>query len=398
MFNTKLIEKNVGQVLKVSFQRLGPTYVKVGQFISSRPDIFGKPFSSVFASLRDKVKPMSKEDVKYVLGNEIEKFSDFNYDPIASASIGQVHKGRLKNGKEVAVKVKRKGIEDNIERDIEKILALVIVMEKNIPGLAPNIEKMKSTLINMKQGILDECDYEMEGRNMVLFRDVYHMDNHIVIPEMLYCNKNVLIMEYITGTNIFRYVEKHPNKAKSVSVQLMWLFLSKMMENGIMHGDPHAGNFGINETNGSIVLYDFGNVLKLPYEYRQQLKELIWFMYLDNKQAMLSQLEKLGGKISNEGSMLQMLDMYRKYLKTVDINELSAMRSVDFVPPIELPDTMLSMIRVYGVVEGICKRIYPDFNYFDLFESKNIDFLLDDEFLFYKIDKDIKQLAADWFF
>jgi len=199
-------------------------------------------------------------------------------------------------------------------------------------------------------------------------------------------NENVIVMEYIASKSVLEY---QGNK-KQLAYDLMDSFISQLIETGDIHGEPHVGNRGVN--GDRIVLYDFGNVLHIPYEDRQRLKILLYQLLINNKAGIKKSLGELNIIVEDDDSLSGIIDMYINYMKTVDIKALSDMHDPWKPLPIRFGDKIVRIMRVYGILEGICKELYPPFNYFDLFDRYVDKLFFDEELLSFKAQEDIKYL------
>lgn len=372
---------------------LGPVYVKVAQFMSMRPDIFGEDLAECMLSMRDKVPPMSRAEVDEMLHragimSDVERF---DYDPIASASIGQVHRARLKVG-EVAVKIKRLNIEASIDQDIAHLSAIFKFLGAVNPPRRPEFDKMVEWLQDAKSAMLNECDFVQEAANMRYFRKMYHIEGLLVVPSLWQWSPDTIVMEYVGSGKLHDHVGD-----KALAYTIMSTFIMQVIHTGVIHGDPHAGNMGISD-QGEIVLYDFGNVIVIPKPMRRYLKEVVLYVMLNNKNGVVSVLKQMGAQVTNETALKALLEVYRDYIKTVDFNQLSAAMSDSMddqdngAPPIILPKEILSLLRVFGILEGVCKSIDASFNYTKISVTCLSSMVLDDDFWSYKSMRDTREM------
>ena len=384
---------------------LGPSYIKVGQFVSSRHDIFGEDFTKPFERLRDAVPPIASDKIRELLKTRVDmtKFASVDPEPMASASIGQVHRGTLSDGRAVVVKVKRPGIDQMIREDIAFVGALVTFLGTlwTDDRVSQQFDDIKTGLADVEAYLLQEVDFSKEVRNIERFRRMYANNRDVRIPRVYpsMCCDSVIVMEYVASTPISQYrvtepkgPEKDVEKRRATANKLMDVFVQQLVYKGFVHGDPHPGNIGVDAKN-NIVIYDFGNVIEIAPTERQRMKEMIYQLLLGNNEAVINTLEKLGVVVLDRKELDGYIDMYREYMRTIDIAGISAGHTPDTVLPLKLTDKFMRLIRVYGMLEGTCKRINDDFNYYDMLDDYIDGLFFDEEFVNYKLTEDIRSVT-----
>jgi predicted unusual protein kinase regulating ubiquinone biosynthesis (AarF/ABC1/UbiB family) len=387
VFRVKIHQNPVtlGSWLVNEFQQLGPTYIKIGQFISSRKDIFGTDFSLCFDVLRDRVNPIPKIDIdELLLPVKDALFVEDKH--MASASIGQVHKAKSKkSGKELIVKIKRPNIEKTIHDDLDFL--------KNVVQLMINFDfyNAKNTMVMLKEFeeyLLQEVDFELEAQNLKLFYDTYAvaLDQKVKIPYFVskLSSKDIIVMEYVFDIGLDNY----NGDKKAAARMLMNFFIKQLVDYGVIHGDPHKGNIGITP-DGRVILYDFGSIITFDKEERYVLKELVYMLIVGNKSGIMKLLTKLGVEIVDREALNIYIDKYIQYMRTIDINVFKTIQTDNFELPLKLNGKVFRLLRVYGILEGICKELDPEFNYFDLFDDYVTSLALDEDFLVYKMKQDM---------
>lgn len=365
-----------GKWLCKALDGAGPTYVKVGQFISSRPDIFGKEISKDLAPLRDSVTPFDFTLVKDKIPAEV---TDVETTPIASASIAQIHRAKL-NGRQVVLKLKRPGIEAQIKEDLE-----LIRNGTSLLSLIPNfgIEFVKPWLNEFETGLLSELDFKKEIKNIAFFRDVYRDRDDIIIPRPYskLSTQDVIVMDYTPSDPI-----KFPFKAE----RLVNMFLEQLLYEGVIHGDLHTGNLGIRDS--SIVLYDFGNIIKITDVYKSAMRDFVYGIQTSNVTSVVDNMIVMGMTVRDRPTTEIFIQQYFKYLETLDIRSFQVnspeIREKASKVPVELDPTSLTILRTYSLLEGLCKELDPNFSYARII-NKNIEMLfLDLDYIVYRIEKD----------
>ncbi len=274
-------EKNWGKILalrlRISFEELGPTFIKFGQLLASREDIFPPEFIEELSKLKDRVKgiPFSKikANVEESLGKKIEEiFEEVEEKPIGTASIAVVYRAKLLNGDQVVIKVRRPNVEKDIERDIA-------LMEFLLTGLEKRSEELKflglSRLFHdFSIGIRSELSFTLEALNGQRFRTIiekYDEDNIFYIPKILkeYSKENILVMEYVDGIKFTdrKKIEEIKKKISPKVEKVLKIILKTLLQDGFFHADLHAGNF-ILKTDNRIALIDFGLMGRLGVKER----------------------------------------------------------------------------------------------------------------------------------
>jgi len=365
-----------GKWLRKALDGAGPTYIKVGQFISNRPDIFGKEFSKDLAPLRDNVSPVDFSEFKNKIPKEV---TDVDPVPIASASIAQVHRGKLKN-RNIVLKFKRPGIEAQIKEDLD-----LIRNGTSLLSLIPNfgMEFMNPWLREFEQGLLAELDFKKEIRNISLFRDMYRDREDVKIPRPYsrLSNDDVIIMDYTPSERIIA-----PFKAE----RLINMFLEQLLYEGVIHGDLHTGNLGL--FSNSLVLYDFGNIIKVSDQYKSAIRDFVYGVQTSNVDAVMDNMVLMGMTVRDREVTKIFVKQYFEYLNTLDLRSFTVnspeIREKASKVPVELDPTTLVILRTYSLLEGLAKELDPTFSY-QLILTKNIEMLfLDLDYILYRIGKD----------
>lgn len=400
--NPKNISKNDGLWLKERLQDMGPTYVKIGQFISSRRDIFDKNIVDSLKELQDNVRPIEDSKINDVISHslDIRYFNKIERKPIASASIGQVHKGYLRNNVACAIKIKRPNILGQIENDLEIIYQIMKIMKlMNMD----NIDETVDILDEFKDFISKEADYEHELKNIRIFSSLYGNNSDILLPKVhpKATTKNAIVMSYIPSIKLTEIKDSLSSEKKSeLAYRLMDFFITQMIEHGVIHGDPHEGNIGYNIEQDKFVIYDLGNMITVNSKFRSLIKQFIFEIMVENIDSATSVLSKIDYvDIRDEETLKIYLRKYVEYIKTIDISvftkNLNEADSKTFQKiPVKLDGIIFRLIRVFGLVEGICKDLDSDFNYNTVF-LKYVNMLTSDvEFIDYKIKNDIKYILG----
>lgn len=360
--------RSAGRWLKKTLESSGPTYIKIGQFIGNRPDIFGNEISDEVSKLQNQTS-ITFEAEKPPGVHKMEP------KPVASASIAQVHKGKLKDGRVVAVKIKRPNVNDQLSRELGDI------------RVAFELSKMfnsEFTLLtnwfgDFEKTVLNELDFEKEVENIQFFSNMYKENQIIRVPRVLkeLSGKDHIVMEYLESNPI-----KTCKNPMVVSENLMNTFIEQILYNGVIHGDLHAGNLGVSKDSSlseQIIMYDFGNVIRIPEFYQKAMRRVLVACQNRNSTELLDAMSAMGMKIRDAKAAKNFADKFFVYLDTLDPKSFSYTQE-DIMVPIELDTITMTIIRTHSLVEGICKDLYPQFNYESLIQQ-NIELLFIEQFV-----------------
>lgn len=311
--------------------------------MSNREDIFGKALSEDLGSLRDRVQPELFENIK-------ESFShiqgSIEETPIASASISQVHKGSI-NGKVFVFKVKRPGILQKIQRDLDIIENFIKIVDKSL---------LESVFKDFKEGLYKEIDFISEIENMKKFGEIYIDSTQVKVPKVFteLSTDDVIVMENVPSSDILKVTQA------DTAQMVMNTFLHQILFEGEVHGDLHAGNIGV--SNGKLVLYDFGNVISIPGPYQVYMRELFSAIQSQDEDEIFTSMIRMGMQINDEKETRLFIKGCLKYLSTVDVNAFSTLQFTSKIP-VQFDRITFQIIRTTGLVEGTCKKIDPNFSY-----------------------------------
>jgi ubiquinone biosynthesis protein len=350
---------------------LGPTYIKMGQFIASRGDVYNEGLAECFRSSCNRIKSVSGEEARSLLemGVDLKRFRWIDTDGANAASIAQVHRGELLDGRRVVVKVMRPGVREDIASDMAMLIGIVKAADRIAQAmrLPPEImlatKQALRTASDLQRFLAEETDFENEVRNITAFGRMYppgHATVYVprVIPEM--SSKDAIVMEDVPSSSLFAY----EGKAK-LAQTLMGVFVHQLIGEGIMHGDPHAGNMGVN-ADGRLVLYDFGSVIRMDPEDICHLKDFGIALVTGNASLAIAVLRRMGAEILDEDAVKGYIADYREYMRTLNVKALmdaTSQRRVTAGVPIVMPTRISRIMRSFTLIEGVCKALDPDFNY-----------------------------------
>ena len=382
-------------------QDMGPTYVKLGQFLSSRADIIGPEEIRALKTLQDSSNPLPWSEVQRLIEGAPSRLMCVQEEPIASASIGQVHRGRLLDGTEVVIKVRRPGIVDEISKDIE-LLDSVFELMGRIPGIgADKMVDCKRIVADLRNMILNETDFVREVKNMEMMIAQYP-DIIIPRPYRPMCNEDIIVMSYVPSvkfTNTATLTLGTVATRSKLAYALMDSFVQQFLQHGLIHGDPHEGNVALSSVEAdTFVMYDLGHVVELDARVRSLMKVLVFELMTENVDGVIDAIERMPEIITirDRTQVRTFISRYIEYVKTIDIRVLSSLDSRDENLPIRFSSTVFEIVRIFGIVEGICLTLDPKFEYSQVFFKYVDTLVLDRDFLEYKAGKDLEKIMK-WF-
>ena len=281
-------EENLSEVYDQSpeelvedLKNMGPTYIKLGQLLSTRPDLLPDPYLQVLASLQDDVPPIEysvvQDIVEEEIGTKISKaFSSFDEEPLASASIGQVHKATLRSGKPVAVKIQRPKIREKFLADLDTLKELADFAVKHTE--VAKKYAFDNVLVELRHILLQELDYNREAQNLITLGKNLKEFKSLTVPQPIldYSTSKVLTMDYVQGKKITSIspMKKLENDLGPLVDELVEAYLKQIITDGFVHADPHPGNIHITNQN-QIALIDLGMVAKFTPNIQEKLLQLL---------------------------------------------------------------------------------------------------------------------------
>ncbi|HUC84767.1 MAG TPA: AarF/UbiB family protein [Candidatus Acidoferrales bacterium] len=262
-------------------EAMGPTYVKIGQLLSSRSDLLPEPYLKALTRLQDKVRPFSYEEVEQIvlgeLGIRISKaFSRFDPKPAAAASLGQVHNAALRDGREVVVKVQRPNIRGQIAEDFEVLGQIAEFLDAHTE--VGRRYRFTVVLEEFRLTIQQELNYEREAQNLIALGENLKEFKHILVPQPVpdYCTRSVLTMDYVLGRKITTLspVARLGLDGEALAEELFKSYLKQILLDGLFHADPHPGNILLTD-DGRVALLDLGMVGRIAPTMQENLLKLL---------------------------------------------------------------------------------------------------------------------------
>ena len=370
-----------GQHLRDLLDELGPTFVKFGQLLSTRPDVVPPDIISELRGLQDDVRPFPFEQAERVivedLGNSIDRlFLDFEREPVAAASIGQVHRATLPNGKRVAVKVQRPGAPRQIEADLVLLYQAARLVKERVHAL--DFIDAHGLVDEFARQIRQELDYRLEGRNAQTFHRNFAGDPHVHVPKVYwtYTRTRVLTLEWLQGTQLAD-VDRLPlslEERRDLAHRIAEAWMAMIFRHGFFHGDPHPANILVLEEAGTIGLVDFGAVGKLTDDDMTKLTRIFIDAASENVDVLPKRLADLGVRYPKEREeefLAELREIYYRYYgaSLSEIDPIQVIREtfqLIYSMNLHLPTRYLLLDRALATLGSVGVELYPDFNVFEV--------------------------------
>ncbi len=372
--NSDQFRKNARKVLD-TFISLGPVYIKLGQWLSSRADILPQPYLEELSKLQDSVPSAPFDQVKPIIEKEIgsvdEKFDQIDPNAISGASLGQVYRGSI-SGQQIVVKVKRPGIEKIVAKDL-KVLKKVLPLALRFvdPNLRYSANAMLSQFI---ETIHEEMDYTNESHNLKTIKRDMENSNKVVVPAVYddLSSKNVLTMEYLPGikvTSVQELDEKGIDREQLV-VDVHKVFFTMLLKHSVFHADPHPGNISVTD-DGNLILYDYGMVGRINHETRFKLIRLYLALVERNPPRVVNAMNDLSmltpgynRDVIEKGIELSIRAMHGNKPDEMEVQSLMELANQTMSKfPFVLPKNLALYMRMASIIEGIYKTHDVDFKF-----------------------------------
>lgn len=373
--NSSIKSMTTGQRLRHAFEELGPTYIKIGQIISTRKDLFDNDIIEELSQLRDNVEPFDNSVAMDILKEELaceieEVFEYISEQPIAAASIGQVYGARLTNGKNAVIKIQRPSIENIIKSDIDIL--------KRLAGNLDFFKKdwnidAKELISEMEVQLIRELDYKFEAVNGIKLGEIFKESREVFIPEIYndYTTKRLLVMEKVDGiclSEIDDYNIDDAQKKRIIDIGVK-SFFRQVMTCGFFHADPHPGNIFILD-DGKLAYVDFGMIGLIDEKTLRYLNQLIISSTNKNTDQIiriLTDMNAISGDINNEILRRDLLYLIHYYYD-IPLDKLSIAEILDEVfrfmrnHKIVLPSQLVLLGKTVITLEGTSRGLYKDFS------------------------------------
>ncbi len=362
--------------MRMAIEELGPTFIKFGQILSNRPDLLPIELINELEKLQDAVPSFATQNVKTIieadLGAPVEKlFASFSEQPLASASIAQVHEARLKTGEHVVVKVQRPDIAAVIDTDLEILAELAEIAENNFSNLArlEPVEIVKALNKSMNR----ELNFLLETNNIIRFQEIFK-DEPLVYTPVVYTKfstRRVITMEYVSGIKINQVQKLRDNGVNlhELAKKGLFLYFEQIFKHGFFHADPHPGNVLI-MPDGKICLIDFGMMGTLNRQDKDAFKDLIVAITKGNFSKLVNAIERLTKhkKVANKEELEYDINILLDEFPPYTIDERNMTEVVDrlqyiiYKHKLSFPNDFFLLLRTLVILDGISNILDPEFN------------------------------------
>lgn len=384
----KLKDLTVEERFRLAFEEMGTTFIKLGQLLSLRGDVIPISMAHEFKKLQDNVKPISFDRIKPIIESELdasieENFSHFNPEPIAAASISQVYSATLKeNGKDVVVKVRKPGVVETIQTDMEIIVWIADILQRH--SAHSKMIDFKGIAEEFFMTMKEELDLLIEKSNTQKFISNFSAEewSWLKFPEMFesYCTGRVLVMEKISGYKLYElknFDEKKKDEIKidKISEKGSRLLMKMILVDGFFHADLHAGNLFFLE-GGKIAIIDCGMCSRLD----RYLKDRIADMFIAFASKDYEKLASVYIDMSESGTIENKKEFVRNIRKIVeslpenlsDVNSAETVQKISvllFKYKLKFPRELTQLLRSFTLLDGLCRELDPSFQFFEVAEK-----------------------------
>ncbi|MGL5080385.1 MAG: ABC1 kinase family protein [Microcoleaceae cyanobacterium] len=355
---------------------LGPTFIKIGQALSTRADILPLEYVEELEKLQDRVPPFGSQEAISIIESELDNslftlFRDFSDRPIAAASLGQVHKARLHTGEEVVVKVQRPGLKQLFDLDVEAMRKIVRFCYRHFDwAKLYNLEAIYNEFFII---LYQEIDYVHEGKNADRFRENFKNSPGILVPKVYwqYVSSKVLTMEYLPG---IKADDKEKIEAAGLDIQRInqlgiCCYLKQILQDGFFQADPHPGNIAI-DPKGNLIFYDFGMMAEIKAMDKDQMVRTFFAVLRKDTDEVLDSLIQIG-LIEPIPDMTPVRRMVRFLLeeftdKPVDFQAFNQLKEEVYLmfeqQPFRLPAQMTFILKSLTTLDGVARTLDPKYN------------------------------------
>jgi predicted unusual protein kinase regulating ubiquinone biosynthesis (AarF/ABC1/UbiB family) len=393
------------QWLSRQLLKLGPTFIKIGQSISTRADLLPLAYVKELSKLQDSVPPFSHEEAVRIIESELGKpldrlYAEFGSQPIAAASLGQVYRARLYSGETVAVKVQRPNLEQIINFDIAVLRGIAAFMRR-FPKLVRGVD-WEGTLDEFATVIFEEMDYVQEGHNAETFREHFSKWREVYVPQIYWSHVSprVLTMEFIDGTKVLdlQTLNDRGIHPPDVVKLIARTYLKQLLEDGYFHADPHPGNLRIMD-DGRLAFFDFGMVGRITPQLQSMIIDAFFHIVERDVKGLtqdLINLNFLSPSIDTDVIRPVVEKLFSDYLNLklgeVRFKELTyELADVIYEYPFRIPAHFTYVMRAIMTLEGMGIVMDPNFSFFDVAKPYAKEFMLKREGRYFR-DLLIKKL------
>jgi len=393
--------------IRMVVEDLGPTFIKLAQVVSNRPDLLPEPLIKEFQKLQNDVPPFPFSEVQGIIEQETQKkleetFEYFAPETIGSASLGQVHKATLLGGQEVAVKVQRPNARKKVETDLSLVRELVILMEgylRKIGVINPLdiVDAFESTLQK-------ELNYTIEARNIDQFRNFYKDSTDFYVPAVYkkVSTERILVLEFVSGCMItdLKQLKDWGLDPKQIVEKGLDIYLTQIFKYGYFHADPHPGNVLVRK-DGVILLIDFGMVGRLMKKDKYAFAGVVISMAQQDARGMAINFKRLSidSDIEDMRRFEYALNELIEEFASLDVDDMNmadlvaSLQKIIFDYQLRVPRGVFLILRALAILEGIGKTIHPQFNTFEFLKPYGKD-LVQEQYSWENISTEIANVGV----
>ncbi len=386
---TPLAEYTREQRVRMALTDLGPTFIKLGQILAARPDLVGVALSEELKGLRVNVRPDSIEAVRETLAKELGeeyrlRFQCIEPAPLATASIGQVHRAVLQDGRKVVIKVQRKGIEKTVRQDIEILTGLALLAER-VDSLAA--WRPSDVVRQLAPMISRELDFSRERQTLEHFVEwTKKRDAEVVIPEPVkaLCTRRVLVMDELIGRSLADCLRedngdafrKDRDRCERISEAIAEVYLAMIFEEGLFHADPHTGNFFCLE-DGRLGILDFGMTGRIDDQLRETMEEMLVAISTGDQNRLIRLIRRVGDTpptLDDSALAIDVADFIATYgqqsMEQFDVaGALTALTELLHKHSIKLPNQSALLLKMLISLEGTLSELGASFDSLNVIRS-----------------------------
>ncbi|MBD2176141.1 AarF/ABC1/UbiB kinase family protein [Pseudanabaena sp. FACHB-1998] len=375
--NTSRTRSKRAEWLVQNMLELGPTFIKIGQSLSTRVDLLPPEYIGTLSQLQDKVPAFSAKEAREIIELELGKslytiYRDFDDIPLAAASLGQVHRAVLYTGEDVVVKVQRPGLKKLFDLDLLAVGKLLKVLDRYFPWTRrQNLQGIYQEFFTV---LYQEIDYGIEGRNADRFRKNFEGYPRIVVPKVYwdYSTEMVLTLEYVPGIKVDdrQALEACGLNPKEINQLGICCYLKQLLQDGFFHADPHPGNLAVSP-DGSLIFYDYGMMAEVKTMAKDQMVKTFFAVLRKDTNEVVDTLMSMGfiepiADMSPVKRMLKfVLDRFTE--RPVNIYEFEQIKgevvSIFEKQPFRLPPQMTYLLKSLTTLDGIARILDPEYNF-----------------------------------
>lgn len=362
--------------LRLAMEELGPTFIKLGQVLSTRPDLIPREYADEFRKLQDRIPSLPFSRISHQIEDQFqvpveELFAEIDPVPLAAASIAQVHGGRLHSGEEVVIKVRRPGVEKLVETDLDILMGLAYLIENHLP--TGEIYDPMGIVKEFRRIIRREMDFSREGHTIDRFAGNFAEDSTVHVPTVFWeqTAESVLTMERVRGIKVseLELLDEQGYDRKLIAARGADCLLKQVLVHGFFHGDPHPGNIFILDGN-TICMLDYGMVGRLGDDLKYQLADLLVAVLQRDVERVISQLIYSGDltdEVDTRALKRDLAEFIDDYYE-IPLQEINAGKLLgEFVEilthyRIRFPSDLMLLAKALVTMEGIGRQLDPGFN------------------------------------